>query len=345
MRRKMVSRLLEDMHGLPLFTITLTEYETKGKELGDAFVKAEKKLARRFKAYGRTGPEGGRWIDNCTLVGLIRAYHFDVAILNPDGSWTVLEETSGQTAPYRAHVALAGLHYRPLRRATSDGDLSSVASAPVPFLDGLSAQLDQRRARLQGVVSGNGLVSALDPIDRLAFAGSVNAGPAATRATAQGLVREVAAAQDRLALGRPPPLRTDPVASAPARRKSRGSASKQRRRRRQTSASPEHVEPLGHADPADIDALVDSLMTQARAVPSVSDKWRACLQRDLTSTEDDTTKKAISGPGHSRNRPAAGGRVNCWHCWPVVSHSSYARRFDGPGVFEQRGQGGMGRRP
>ncbi|EKC97533.1 hypothetical protein A1Q2_08148 [Trichosporon asahii var. asahii CBS 8904] len=330
-RANMVSRLLHDVQESNLYEITVAAYEQEGVDVVEAMSKAERKLRRRFRKYRPIGPRGGEWIDNETLVGMARHYDMDVVILNTNASWTVVEATPGQAAPRRAHIALAGEHYRPLVPSASDSDDASaaIAAAPPQFLATASARLTHRRACLQAVASGNGLVPATDAVDQLEFAARSATTSAAKRATAQMLVQRVAAAQDRLALARALVPEPDPVAPPPGRRKStttasprgkdssstgrgRGGSGRGRGRgrgqgqgrgrgrgrgksaRERSSSSLPPSPSLNNLTGQDLEAIVSELVRIARAVPSVEAKWRACLERDLESIEDEGTKAAIS---------------------------------------------------
>lgn len=225
---------MRDLQEPDLYGIIVTEYEREGLDVVTALEEAERKLRKCFRKYLPTGPDGGRWMDNETLVGLARFYHVDVVILNPDASWTVVEETPGQAAPHRAHVALAGEHYRPLVPLTDDSDLSAITSAQPQFLAATSAKLDQRRACLQAVERGTGLISAVDAVDQLEFIAAAPTTQAARRATAQAAIQRVSAAQDRLALARALLPQPEPV--VPPRRAVKKSGTGAKRGRGGTQA-------------------------------------------------------------------------------------------------------------
>lgn len=219
----MVERLYADCIGLE---IRVNEYEAKGRSVAQALHLAQGDLVERNEKFRPSGRHGGSWVDNGTLVALARHYHFDAYILNPDASFTVVEEKEGHQAPHIARIALVDLHYRALVPRSSPND-TPVVLDPVPqsFFERAATHLNKRREQLEAVSQGVGTVADLEPVDRRMFLGQAHADPVATRATAQGIIELVGRAQARLILAsaaysqrtrpNPTPIAQPPVGQGP----------------------------------------------------------------------------------------------------------------------------------
>lgn len=267
----MVESLHADAIGLKM---RVNEYEDQGLPVAEALDNVYADKAERYESYCTSGRQGGSWLDNDTLIALARLYHFDALVLDPDASFTDVEELTGHSARHVARIALLDQHYRALIAVSSDEDVPTIgARVPLSFFNRAAVRLEKRREWLEAVLRGEEVTATLEPMDRAAFLGRGETGPVATRATAQGGIQQIGRAQARLALARSRFAQP----AQPAQPVQPGSACPTPVSPVSPAAAPSPVPPHSpHSPdsptswtPSDIDALVQQFVDQAQAIPSV----------------------------------------------------------------------------